>query len=84
MPEGVRVLDAAARRFGIALALDHFDWSCDNYDKHGWWMPPDWRDRIGGARLHLLRRDRLAGAHARSRVPVGLADEVRARASTST
>ncbi len=45
MPEGVRVLDAAARRFGIALALDHFDWSCDNYDKHGWWMPPDWRDR---------------------------------------
>jgi tartrate dehydrogenase/decarboxylase/D-malate dehydrogenase len=47
MPEGVRVLDAAARRFGIALAFDHFDWSCDNYDKHGWWMPPDWRDKIG-------------------------------------
>jgi tartrate dehydrogenase/decarboxylase/D-malate dehydrogenase len=47
MPEGVRVLDAAARRFGIALAFDHFDWSCDNYDKHGWWMPPDWRERIG-------------------------------------
>ncbi|MFO1320931.1 MAG: tartrate dehydrogenase [Burkholderiales bacterium] len=48
MPEGVRVLDAAARKFGIALAFDHFDWSCDNYDKHGWWMPPDWKDRIGG------------------------------------
>jgi tartrate dehydrogenase/decarboxylase/D-malate dehydrogenase len=48
MPEGVRVLDAAARRFGIELAFDHFDWSCDNYDKHGYWMPPDWRDRIGG------------------------------------
>ncbi|HWQ37270.1 MAG TPA: tartrate dehydrogenase [Burkholderiales bacterium] len=47
VPEGVRVLDAAARRFGIALAFDHFDWSCDNYDRHGWWMPPDWRDRIG-------------------------------------
>jgi len=47
MPEGIRVLDAAARKFGIALVFDHFDWSCDNYDKHGWWMPPDWRDKIG-------------------------------------
>ena len=46
MPEGVRVLEAAARRFGIPLAFDHFDWSCDNYDKHGWWMPPDWRETI--------------------------------------
>jgi tartrate dehydrogenase/decarboxylase/D-malate dehydrogenase len=48
MPEGVRVVDAAARKFGIDLAFDHFDWSCDQYDRHGWWMPPDWRDRIGG------------------------------------
>jgi tartrate dehydrogenase/decarboxylase / D-malate dehydrogenase len=48
MPEGVRVLDAAARKFGIELKFDHFDWSCDNYAKHGWWMPPDWRERIGG------------------------------------
>lgn len=48
MPEGVRVVDAAARKFGIDLAFDHFDWSCDQYDRHGWWMPPDWRDKIGG------------------------------------
>jgi len=48
MPEGVRALDAAARKFGLSLAFDHFDWSCDNYDKHGWWMPPDWKERIGG------------------------------------
>ena len=48
MPEGVRVLDAAARKFGIPLAFDHFDWSCDNYERHGWWMPPDWREKIGG------------------------------------
>jgi tartrate dehydrogenase/decarboxylase/D-malate dehydrogenase len=47
MPEGVRVLDAAARKFAIRLAFDHFDWSCDNYDQHGWWMPPDWREKIG-------------------------------------
>jgi tartrate dehydrogenase/decarboxylase / D-malate dehydrogenase len=48
MPEGVRALDAAARKFGIDLHFDYFDWSCDNYDKHGYWMPLDWRDKIGG------------------------------------
>ena len=48
MPEGVRVLQAAADKFGIELAFDHFDWSCDHYDKEGWWMPPDWKARIGG------------------------------------
>ncbi|MFA5914169.1 MAG: tartrate dehydrogenase [Burkholderiales bacterium] len=48
MPEGVRALDTAARKFGIGLAFDHFDWSSDNYDKHGWWMPPDWKDKVGG------------------------------------
>ena len=48
MPEGLRVLDACARKFGIQLALDTFDWSCDNYDKIGSWMPADWRDQIGG------------------------------------
>ncbi len=47
MPEGVRALEAAAKKFGLSLALDHFDWSCDNYDKHGWWMPPDWKHKIG-------------------------------------
>ena len=39
LPEGLRVLDAAARKFGIELAFDHFDWSCDYYDKIGAWMP---------------------------------------------
>ena len=48
MPEGVRVLDATARKFGIGLSFDYFDWSCDNYDRHGWWMPPDWRSQIEG------------------------------------
>jgi len=48
MPEGVRVLEAAATKFGIDLAFDTFDWSCDHYDKDGWWMPPDWKERIGG------------------------------------
>jgi tartrate dehydrogenase/decarboxylase/D-malate dehydrogenase len=49
MPEGLRALDAAARRFGIDLAYDHFDFaSCDWYAKHGEMMPADWKDRIGG------------------------------------
>ena len=49
MPEGLRALDAAARRFGIALELDHFDFaSCDYFAQHGAMLPPDWKDRIGG------------------------------------
>jgi tartrate dehydrogenase/decarboxylase / D-malate dehydrogenase len=47
MPEGVRVVEAAASKFGIDLKLDHFDWSCDNYDRIGKWMPDDWKDQIG-------------------------------------
>ncbi len=49
MPEGLRALDAAARRFGIDLALDHFDFaSCDYYAQHGQMLPDDWKQRIGG------------------------------------
>jgi tartrate dehydrogenase/decarboxylase/D-malate dehydrogenase len=47
VPEGLRVLDTVARKFSIDLALDHFDWSCDYYLKHGTMMPEDWKDRIG-------------------------------------
>ena len=48
MPEGIRVLDAAGRKFGIDLHFDHFDWTCDNYEKIGAWMPKDWKEQIGG------------------------------------
>src|SRR5438128_2577095 len=47
VPEGLRVLDAAARRFGIELQLDHFDWSCDYYARHGSMMPSSWKELIG-------------------------------------
>ncbi|HEY0832643.1 MAG TPA: tartrate dehydrogenase [Azospirillum sp.] len=47
VPEGLRVLDAAAGRFGIAFQWDRFDWSCEHYLKHGRMMPDDWRERIG-------------------------------------
>ncbi|WP_300299527.1 tartrate dehydrogenase [Ferrovibrio sp.] len=48
VPEGLRVMDAAARRFGIDFSFDSFDWSCDYYLKHGKMMPDDWKRRIGG------------------------------------
>jgi tartrate dehydrogenase/decarboxylase/D-malate dehydrogenase len=49
MPEGIRVLDAAARKFGIVLSFDHFDFaSGDYYAKHGQMMPDNWKDQIGG------------------------------------
>ncbi len=49
MPEGMRVLEAAARRHGINLEFDEFDFaSCDYYRKHGIMMPEDWQDLIGG------------------------------------
>ena len=49
MPEGLRVVDAAARKFGIDLAFDHFDFSSwDYFEKHGKMLPDDWKDRIGG------------------------------------
>ena len=43
-PEGLRVMDAAARRFGFSLKLDHYDWSCETYAKTGAMMPADGMD----------------------------------------
>ncbi|HUP08015.1 MAG TPA: isocitrate/isopropylmalate family dehydrogenase, partial [Caldimonas sp.] len=49
MPEGLRALDAAARRFGIALRYQHIEWaSCDWYAKHGPMMPDDWKAQLEG------------------------------------
>ena len=49
VPEGLRVLERAAERFGLALAFDHFDFaSCDYYLAHGAMLPDDWKDQIGG------------------------------------
>ena len=49
MPEGLRVLDAVARRMGIELQVDEFDFAnCNYFARHGSMMPADWKDRIGG------------------------------------
>src|SRR2546422_4995642 len=47
VPEGLRVLDAAARRFGMELQLDHSDGSCDYYAGPGSMMPSSWKELIG-------------------------------------
>jgi tartrate dehydrogenase/decarboxylase / D-malate dehydrogenase len=48
-PEGVRVLEAAARRFGLALELTPIDWaSCDYFQQHGSMMPDDWKAQLQG------------------------------------
>ncbi len=49
VPEGLRVLEAAAARHGFRLETDQFDFaSCDHYLRHGQMMPDDWKARIGG------------------------------------
>jgi tartrate dehydrogenase/decarboxylase/D-malate dehydrogenase len=47
MPEGLRVLEAAATRFGIALEFDHCDFSSwDYFERHGKMLPDDWKERL--------------------------------------
>jgi len=46
VPEGIRVLEAAGRRFGFDLEWTHFDWSCELSLKTGRMMPEDGLDRL--------------------------------------
>ena len=39
LPEGMRVLEAAGRKFGIGFTWDEKPWSCDYYLQHGAMMP---------------------------------------------
>jgi tartrate dehydrogenase/decarboxylase / D-malate dehydrogenase len=49
MPEGLRALDAAGKRFGIEYDFRHIEWaSCDYYAQHGQMMPDDWKARLEG------------------------------------
>jgi tartrate dehydrogenase/decarboxylase / D-malate dehydrogenase len=41
VPEGVKVLEAAGRRFNIDFTFDEYDWSCETYAKTGKIMPDD-------------------------------------------
>ncbi len=49
MPEGLRVMEAVAQKFGIEMQFDHFDFSSwDYFEKHGKMLPDNWKDQIGG------------------------------------
>ncbi|HEY6234319.1 MAG TPA: tartrate dehydrogenase [Candidatus Elarobacter sp.] len=41
LPEGIRVLDAVARKHGFAFEWQYFDWSCERYAQTGAMMPAD-------------------------------------------
>jgi tartrate dehydrogenase/decarboxylase/D-malate dehydrogenase len=46
VPEGLRVLEAAGKKFGIQYAFTHFDWSCETYSRTGKMMPEDGLDQL--------------------------------------
>jgi tartrate dehydrogenase/decarboxylase/D-malate dehydrogenase len=46
VPEGMRVLEAAGRRFGFGFAWTEFDWSCEAYTRTGRMMPEDGLERL--------------------------------------
>jgi tartrate dehydrogenase/decarboxylase/D-malate dehydrogenase len=48
VPEGVRVLEAAGRRFGFSFRWAEFDWSCERYAKTGSMMPEDGLQQLAG------------------------------------
>ena len=48
VPEGQKVLEAAARKHGFALDWQHFDWSCDRFLKSGEFMPKGGIDQLRG------------------------------------
>ncbi|XBS72022.1 tartrate dehydrogenase [Acerihabitans sp. KWT182] len=47
MPQGVRIVEAVARKLGISLEMESFDWAnCEYYQRHGEMMPADWFEQI--------------------------------------
>jgi tartrate dehydrogenase/decarboxylase/D-malate dehydrogenase len=46
VPEGIRVLEAAGRRFGISFTWEEFPWSCEHFKNTGRMMPEDGLERI--------------------------------------
>jgi tartrate dehydrogenase/decarboxylase / D-malate dehydrogenase len=46
VPEGIRVLEAAAQRFGFSFEWREFDWSCETYVQTGKMMPTDGLEQL--------------------------------------
>ena len=47
VPEGIRAIEAAGRRFGFSAAFETFDWSCEGFLKTGRMMPEDGLAQLG-------------------------------------
>jgi tartrate dehydrogenase/decarboxylase/D-malate dehydrogenase len=41
VPEGLRALTAAGKKFGLSFDVKHFEWSCERFAKTGRMMPED-------------------------------------------
>ncbi|HBX3745522.1 TPA: tartrate dehydrogenase, partial [Klebsiella pneumoniae subsp. pneumoniae] len=49
LPEGIRVLQAAAQRWDLSLSFEQMEWaSCEYYAHYGKMMPDDWREQLQG------------------------------------
>src|ERR1700679_155814 len=46
VPQGIRVLDVAGKRFGFQCTWQNFDWSCDTYRRTGRMMPENGLDQL--------------------------------------
>src|SRR3979411_218923 len=46
VPEGIRVLEAAGRRYQFAFSWNEFDWSCDTYARTGMMMPANGLEQL--------------------------------------
>jgi tartrate dehydrogenase/decarboxylase/D-malate dehydrogenase len=54
VPEGVRVLEALASRYGFAVKFEAFPYGCEYYLKHGVMMPADGLEQLSGFDSILL------------------------------
>ena len=47
MPEGLKIVKAAANKFGLNIEFHTFEWGgCDYYETHGKMMPDDWKAQV--------------------------------------
>lgn len=50
VPEGIRVLEAAATRFDLGFEWTNHDFACaEYYTQHGQMMPDNWKEMVGGS-----------------------------------
>ena len=78
VPEGIRVLEAAARKFDLGFEFETYDWSCERFHKTGAMMPEDGLEQIRDFGCDLSGCGRVSG-RAGPRVAVGAADPDPAR-----